>query len=266
VRENVTGRPDDAAAASTYGEPPTSGEVGEVDVKTIAWTLNDKDPPPTANDCVACGAARKLASPSWFASTVQLPAPTKEIIEPSAEQTPTLPGSIENSTGRPELAVAATAYGEPPIAADAGGGEVNAIVCVARAGGGGGTGTGLGTGTGAGFGFGFGFGDGAGDGAGEGGGVAGDGDVVGDAVGDRLGDGDCGAGGTGGGGGAADADVGDATTSTAGATGRARLLSRATSGAFAAAARKRKRSAPSTPSGVLRPSARAAASTAASDA
>jgi len=51
---------------------------------------------------------------------VQVPEPTSETVEPETVQTPALLASAENATGRPELAVAETAYVDPPAVAPLG--------------------------------------------------------------------------------------------------------------------------------------------------
>ena len=61
--EYVTGRPELAIAASTYGAPPTTGAGGGGDVNEIDCTLSDGTPLPTENDCCTRGAARWLAFP-----------------------------------------------------------------------------------------------------------------------------------------------------------------------------------------------------------
>ena len=74
----------------------------------IDCTLSDATPLPTANDCRTRGAARRLAFPGWSALIKQVPTPMGETTEPTTVQTPALLGSALKTTGRPELAVAAT--------------------------------------------------------------------------------------------------------------------------------------------------------------
>jgi hypothetical protein len=66
--------------------------------------------------------------PAWSAFTVQVPAPTRETVAPDTVHTPALLGAALKLTGSPELAVAETAYAEPPTTAPLGAVEVKAIV------------------------------------------------------------------------------------------------------------------------------------------
>ena len=63
---------------------------------------------------------------------MQVPAPPKVTLPPETAQTPLAAGSIVNATGSPELAVAATVYGEPPAVASAGAADVKVTLCDAR--------------------------------------------------------------------------------------------------------------------------------------
>ena len=67
---------------------------------------------------------------------MHVPVPTNDTVEPEIEQTPALDASIVKATGRPELALADTAYPAPPTLAAAGGVDVNVIVCALDGGGG----------------------------------------------------------------------------------------------------------------------------------
>ena len=70
--------------------------------------------------------------PAWSASTVQVPAPSRETVAPDTVQTPLLPAPAAKLTGRPELAAAATVYAGPPATAGAGGADLKTIACGAR--------------------------------------------------------------------------------------------------------------------------------------
>ena len=59
---------------------------------------------------------------------VQVPVPTSDTVEPETVQTPALVKSVVKVTGRPELAVAETVYGEP-MTAPPGGVELKLIDC-----------------------------------------------------------------------------------------------------------------------------------------
>jgi hypothetical protein len=61
--------------------------------------------------------------------TVQIPEPTNETVEPETVQIPALEAAALKATVRPELAVADTAYVEPPTVALLGAVELNVIVC-----------------------------------------------------------------------------------------------------------------------------------------
>ena len=60
------------------------------------------------NDCCTCGAGSCVASPGWSASTVQVPAPVSETVEPETVHTDALLGFALKTTGRPDEEVAAT--------------------------------------------------------------------------------------------------------------------------------------------------------------
>ena len=76
-------------------------------MKLIDWTLGAAGPP-IVNDCWTCGAGPYVASPGWSASTVQVPAPVNETVEPETVQTETLLGFALKTTGRPDEDVAVT--------------------------------------------------------------------------------------------------------------------------------------------------------------
>ena len=67
--------------------------------------------------------------PDWFASIVQVPAPTNVTLAPSTVQMPALPAAAENVTVSPEVAVAATVYAGSPLTGLTGGVDVKLIVC-----------------------------------------------------------------------------------------------------------------------------------------
>ena len=73
--------------------------------------------------------------PDWFALTVQVPAPTRETVEPETVQMPALLAAALKLTGSPELAVAEIAYEGPPTTAPLGAVDVKVIVWLLAAGG-----------------------------------------------------------------------------------------------------------------------------------
>jgi hypothetical protein len=77
---------------------PGPPEVG-LSVTTVVALL-------TAKDCWAWGAAAKLVSPGWFASTTQVPTPTKLTVDPVRLHIDAAVESIDSVTGRPEVAAA----------------------------------------------------------------------------------------------------------------------------------------------------------------
>ena len=83
-------------------------------------------------DCRTRGAGSYPPLPAWSASTVQVPAPTSETVDPETVQTPPLPAPAAKLTGRRELATAAAVYAGPPATAGAGGVELKTIACGAR--------------------------------------------------------------------------------------------------------------------------------------
>src|SRR5690349_5264582 len=97
---NATGRPEVAAAATTYGVPPTVAAAGAVEVNAMVCV-----PRATAKLCCTCGAGSHPASPAWSALITQVPAPWKLTVEPVIEHTAPALASIANVTGRPEVAV-----------------------------------------------------------------------------------------------------------------------------------------------------------------
>src|SRR5665213_3434613 len=81
----------------------------------------------TAKDCCAWGAGSYSSLPGWSASILHVPNARKLTVDPESEQTEGV--AEEKGTGRPEDAVAATVYVEPPTVAEPGVADVNAIVC-----------------------------------------------------------------------------------------------------------------------------------------
>src|SRR5262249_43061129 len=70
-------------------------------------------PPPevgavTVNVCWACSAGAKVVSPAWFALITQLPAATKLTVAAVSWHTELADAPTVNTTGKPELALAAT--------------------------------------------------------------------------------------------------------------------------------------------------------------
>ena len=61
---------------------------------------------------------------------VQVPAPVSETVDPDTVHTPALPAAIVKVTVSPELAVALTLYGDPPMLAPDGTLDVKSIDCV----------------------------------------------------------------------------------------------------------------------------------------
>ena len=108
--DNVTAKPELAVAETVYVGPPAVAVDGAVDVKLIDCTLCDGVALRTENDCCACGAARYLVSPGWFASIVHVPAPIGVTVEPVTAQMPASAGSAVNTTGSPDPAIAETMY------------------------------------------------------------------------------------------------------------------------------------------------------------
>ena len=106
--EKVTASPELADAETAYADPPATEAEGGEEVKLIDWTLGAGGPP-IVNDCWTCGAGPYVASPGWSASTVQVPAPVNETVEPETVQTETLLGFALKTTGRPDEDVAVTA-------------------------------------------------------------------------------------------------------------------------------------------------------------
>ncbi len=68
---------------------------------------------PSMTDCCTCGAGAYSALPGWFASIVQVPMPMKVTFDPEIEHTLVVVESTVRVTGKPELAVAETAYELP---------------------------------------------------------------------------------------------------------------------------------------------------------
>ena len=90
-----------ATVHGVSGDPVNVADDGQV-------TAVVEEALPTANDCIACGAALKLALPAWSAVTVHEPTPTKLIVDPEALHM--LGVDVPNVTGLPE---------PPPVAVTA---------------------------------------------------------------------------------------------------------------------------------------------------
>jgi len=95
-------RPADDVAETTYKLPATTALPGTVEVK-----VKDCAPLPTLKDCTNCGAALNAAFPFWFAFTMHVPDPMKlTTLPPVTKHTDAADGAIENTTVKPEDAVA----------------------------------------------------------------------------------------------------------------------------------------------------------------
>ena len=77
-------------------------------MKEIDWWLRTAGAATTAKDCCTRGARSYASLPACSASTVHVPAPISETVEPETLQTPPLPAPAAKPTGRPELATATT--------------------------------------------------------------------------------------------------------------------------------------------------------------
>ena len=103
----LTGRPELAVADSAAADVPRAWAPGDAKVMVCA-----SNPPATSKLCGQSPAARKLASPAWRATTVQVPAATRVRVVPLTVQTA---GVLDSKvTTSPDVALATSATGAAP--------------------------------------------------------------------------------------------------------------------------------------------------------
>jgi len=123
--EKLTGRPEDAVADTVKGASLNCILANEANEIVCANGAGD-----TVKACCTDGAAAYVPSPAWSACTVQVPAVSRVIVDPSvpvAVHIPDAEPGMEKLTGRPEVAVADTVKGASPSCILAN--EANEIVC-----------------------------------------------------------------------------------------------------------------------------------------
>jgi hypothetical protein len=105
VDANDTGRPDEAVAVSATGPAPKVWFAGVAKVMVCGVRA-------TSKEFETFGAAARVASPAWLATTVQVPAAASDKVVPLTVHTA---GVVEaNATVKPEVAVASSGAGAVP--------------------------------------------------------------------------------------------------------------------------------------------------------